>query len=743
MVRFGLVWLVVGWIALLGMYVVWGPGDNPGRDSVLYLALMTSASLLTMARGFGAGRDRAAWLFLGAAMLLVATGELVYTLVVSGHDPEPFPSLADPIFLLYYPLGIVGVVLFVRRRVRQVPTVVWRDAAMLALAVGGPLGAVFLAPITGTLMGGTAGVIVATAYPVGDMLMLLIAVLGITLVGTRRAHALLWIAAATAIAACGDLLYWNALGGAAYQEGTWMDSLWPLGSILLALGAWLPGSPRADTGGSSRGLVIVPGATLVVATATLVYGTVRGIPVLATIMAVVALLGVLDRLNDTVRHTLLMMEARQQANTDELTGLLNRRGFAAEVDRYLASTSSGSRCVLLSADLDGFKDVNDSLGHEAGDEVLRAVAARLVAGVEGQAATIGRLGGDEFAILLPRTGLDDGIELAQRLRDELSLPYLAGGTWVAVVASFGLASAPRDGNTISALLRRADIAMYRAKKKDLGLTVFDDSQDLAGEHYLQRVADLQQGVDDGELVLHYQPKIALDSGRVMGVEALVRWDRRGRGLTYPDEFLPLAARAGLMKQITDVVMERAAIQAATWQKLGIGLLPISVNVPAPVLIDETLAERFAVLLRSYGLSRGALQVEITEEAALRDKARAQSVIAQLRGLDIQVSIDDYGTGYSSLLYLHQLVVDEVKIDRSFVVPILEDDRSLSIVHSTIDLAHMLGMRVVAEGIEEAAVAEALVGLGCDAAQGYHWSRPLPAEDLEGWLASYVPTASKG
>jgi len=730
-----LVLLSVGWIALLVTLLAWGPGDHPGRDVVLYLGLMIGSSGVMIARGVTSTRDRSVWLALGAAMLLSSGGDLAYSLVVAGSEPEPFPSIADPLYLAYYPLAIVSIVFFVRRRARDVPAVVWLDGAVFALAFGGLVGAVFLAPLAGTFSGSVMAVVVGAAYPIGDTLVLLFVGLGVTLVGIRRAHALLWIGAAIIVSAVADLVYWNLVATDAYREGTWLDALWPLSTLLLAMGAWVPGIFRSKPASGSKGLLIVPGASLLAATATLAFGAVRDIPVLTVVMAVVALLGVLNRLNATVRNTLLMMDARRDATTDDLTGLPNRRGFTTEASEMLIDGGSSQGASLLLADLDRFKEVNDSLGHHAGDQVLRAVTARLLTEVGPSGGVLGRLGGDEFAVLLPETRAESGRELAARLSAALARPFEVEGTSVSMTVSIGIATAPHDGTELSALLRRADIAMYRAKMEHLTLAVFDPDLDLAGEDRLQRVAELRSAIDDGELVLHYQPKIVLRTGDIEGVEALVRWDRPGIALVYPDDFLPLARRAGLMSAVTESVLHQAAAQSVRWRAEGI-FLPIAVNLPASALIDETLPEHVAALLHAHALPGAALQVEITEEALLRDPVRAQTVLEDLRLLGVHISIDDYGTGYSSLAYLRELVVDEVKIDRSFIVPMLLDDRSSSIVRSTIELAHALGLRVVAEGIEDADIAEMLALFGCDSAQGYHWTRPLPACELEEWLQDY-------
>ena len=727
--------LTLGWLLLLALDLAWGPGHDTSRHTVLYLGLMVGASLLTIARAVHVARDRAVWALLGTAMLVSALGDVAYSLAVATQDPVPFPSVADPVHLAYYPLCLAGLIVFLRARIRDVMAAVWRDAATIALATSALLGAVFLTPMSAGLAGTTAAVLVGAAYPLADTALLLVSLFGLVLLGSRSARALIWIGASMAVGAIADLVRWDLVAFGSYQEEIWLDAAWPLASILMVVGAWVPTRELAQRAVTSRALLLIPGVSLVAATIALAYGAVRPVPLVTVVMAVAALFGVLDRLNGTVRHTLLMMDARREATTDDLTGLPNRRGFTATVDALLNNGGATQGAVLVLADIDDFREVNDSLGHHAGDEMLRAVTGRLrtTAGVPG--TVLGRLGGDEFAILLTGARAIDGTAFAERLAAALSTPFQIDGTQIAATVSVGIACAPRDGSNLSDLLRRADIAMYRAKAERLGFAVFDGAVDLAGEDRLQRVAELRSAIEGGQLVLHYQPKIRLDDGAVVGVEALVRWDRPGHGLVFPDDFLPLVAKAGLTRTLTDAVLAEAVRQSVAWRAAGIDL-PVAVNIPPDVLIDESLPDHIAAMLEACFLPGSTLQVEITEEALLRDRDRAQHVLERLRSIGVQASIDDYGTGYSSLIYLRELVVDEVKIDRSFVVPMLLDDRSSSIVRSTIDLAHALDLRVVAEGIEEPEVARMLAEYGCDLAQGYHWSRPLPAEVFEVWLSSH-------
>ncbi|WP_062200439.1 putative bifunctional diguanylate cyclase/phosphodiesterase [Demequina salsinemoris] len=727
--------LGLGLILYLVALVVEGPVLDPLRDEAFYNLLMLGGAALIVVRGVRGGPDRTVWLLLGIAQLFSFFGDALYTLVVSGHDAETFPSVADASYLGYYPFAIAAVVVFVRSRARRIPRIVWVDSITLGLAFGGLIGGVFLAPLTGTLSGGPWAVIVGSAYPIGDTVVMLIALVGIALVGRRRAGSLVLISIAMVVAGAVDLWYWNQLATGSYVEGSWTDVLWPLSGFLLAAAAWIPAHTRADHAASSRGLLAVPGVTLVIATTTLTIGALGGMPILAVLMVLTAMGGVLNRLSGTGRRTLELIDAQRDAMTDELTGLLNRRGWTAEAERALRGLAHGGRAALLHADLDGFKEVNDSLGHDAGDQVLRAVTGRLATAVGCDEALMGRLGGDEFAVLVPDACVEDATEVAARMRAALVQSFEVAGTSVTLDVSIGIASAPEDGREISDLLRRADIAMYRAKAGNLGAAVFDPTVDMAGEDHLQRVAELREGIKAGELVLHYQPKITLATGEVEGVEALVRWERPGAGTVYPQAFLPLAVQAGLMTALTTWVLHAAAVQAARWQADGSNL-PIAVNLPAQTFAGKGRVREMQQHLASYGLPGSAIQLEITEQALLEDREQARTVLTQLRAIGVRSAIDDYGTGYSSLTYLRELDVDEVKIDRSFVVQILDDDRSASIVKSTIDLVHALGMRVVAEGIEESCIADTLARMGCDSAQGYHWTRPLPVEDFEAWLDTY-------
>ena len=351
---------------------------------------------------------------------------------------------------------------------------------------------------------------------------------------------------------------------------------------------------------------------------------------------------------------------------------------------------------------------------------------------------LARLGGDEFAILLQDAGHEQAVAVAVKLRAALAESFAIHDIALHTSVSVGIALFPDHGLDLSSLLRRADIAMYKAKTSGAGQHVYDSADDADDATRLQTVEELRTALTTDQLVVHYQPKVDLDTGEVNSVEALVRWDHPTRGLLYPDAFLDLVEESGLMPNLTQVVLEIALDQAATWHAQG-RPLTVAVNLSASSLVDADLPNHVASMLTARQLSPDALQLEITEEFLMADRDRARDILTRLRHSGVQISVDDYGTGYSSLSYLRDLPVDELKLDRSFVFPMADDARAAALVASTIDLAHSLGLRMVAEGVETEVAYGELARLGCDQAQGYYMSRPVPAAELDHWLNNRHPT----
>jgi len=440
----------------------------------------------------------------------------------------------------------------------------------------------------------------------------------------------------------------------------------------------------------------------------------------------------------------LNQELEHQALHDALTELPNRVLLQDRLQQALLSAQRKQhQLALLITDLDRFKEINDTLGHHYGDLVLQEVSARMRAALRGS-DTIARLGGDEFAVLLPIIDSEqDAVNAARKLVSAMEKPIVLEDQSFHVGISVGFALYPDHGKDGSTLMRHADVAMYVAKRSTSSYALYDPLED---EHSISRLAmasELRHAIEHKELVLFYQPKIDLREGRITGVEALVRWNHPQRGLLSPDEFIPLAEHTGLIRPLTFFVLDEGLHQAYLWHKAGLNL-KMAINLSAHHLQDEQLATKVESYMRQWGVPANLLEFEITESAIMDNPVRAMDTLTQLSNMGASLSIDDFGTGYSSLIYLKQLPVDEIKIDKSFVVDMLENAEDLVIVRSTIDLAHNMGRQVVAEGVESEEVLNMLIELGCDMAQGYFISRPVTANILtRGFQESQWPLKQIG
>jgi diguanylate cyclase (GGDEF)-like protein len=428
------------------------------------------------------------------------------------------------------------------------------------------------------------------------------------------------------------------------------------------------------------------------------------------------------------------------AYRDTLTGLPNRALFADLLDKAIADAATAAAPIaVLLMDLDHFKYVNDTLGHPIGDLLLREVAVRLQTVGTGEGDVVARLGGDEFALLLPGGGVAEAQRLAGAILRALELPMTLQSHVVDVCASIGVAVFPEHGGEGATLLRRADIAMYAAKRNNCGVAVWDEGADQHSSERLSLLGDLRKAVDNDELTLAYQPKVALRGTEGEHyVEALVRWRHPTRGLVPPMEFIPFAEQTGYIRAITQWVLARAIAQCAEWRLDGLPM-NVSINLSTRDLMDAMLPDRFVALLKRHRCSAQWITLEITESAVLDDPAHAIKNLERLHALGCKLAIDDYGTGYSSLAYLRRLPVHELKIDKSFVIGMATDAGDALIVRSTIELAHNLGLSVVAEGVENDATLDRLRAMGCDMVQGYLLSRAMGVAETAVWMRGSVWT----
>ncbi len=435
----------------------------------------------------------------------------------------------------------------------------------------------------------------------------------------------------------------------------------------------------------------------------------------------------------------LLARLRYETRHDPLTGLVNRSAFRQE----LASLAVDQEVGVLLLDLDRFKDVNDTLGHHHGDLLIALVADRLREAVPPE-AVVARLGGDEFAVLLPGYDAPSAHGVALQISTTIARPSWVDGVLLDVQSSIGVAISPDHARVPVELLKLADTAMYAAKQADKPVELYDRRHDLHSPRRLALASRLRTAADDGHLVLEYQPQVCIDSGRVVGVEALMRWHHPEYGHISPVEFIPVAERSGAISTMSHWALSQAVAQAASWRDDGLEI-EVSVNLSMRNLGDGSIAEHLRLLLDQHRLEPRLLTLEVTESQIMGDPERTRQTLQALADIGVSLSIDDFGTGYSSLAYLRQLPVHEVKIDRSFMAGLSTGVQEAAIVRAITDLAQALSMRVVAEGVEDLPTLQRLDDLGCDRAQGFLFSRSLAAGDIASWIAGqqpYLPRADR-
>lgn len=426
---------------------------------------------------------------------------------------------------------------------------------------------------------------------------------------------------------------------------------------------------------------------------------------------------------------------KYQAYHDGLTGLPNRNLARERIDAAIERTAAdGPGLAVLLMDVDRFKEINDTLGHGIGDDVLKTVSRRLEHGVR-SGDTVARLGGDEFMVMLDEADPRRAAAMARKLAKHIAAPMRLDDITIYLETSVGVVLYPDHGDDVETLLRRADIAMYDAKQARTGVMFYRSGRDERHLEQLTLMSDFRRAVAQEELRVHYQPKAYLADGRIVQAEALVRWKHPRHGLIHPEQFVPLAEQSGNIRWLTEWVLRTVIVQLRAWEDAGMDI-SVSVNLSALDLMDPGLAEHVARMLREYRVTASRLMLEITESAMMRDAPAALALMRRIKAMGIHFSIDDFGTGYSSLAQLKRLPVDELKIDKSFVVNLREDSEEAVIVRSTIELAHNMGLSVIAEGVETAESLAMLKQYRCDMAQGYLISRPLPPDEFVPWLVRH-------
>ena len=718
-------------------------GGVPHRIVDVWLSLLTSwlpAALCWLAVSRVGSRRREA-LFAATAVTAVAAGDTYYAPLTSGWSP-PFPSPADVGYVLFYVLMLAALAILVGRDARGQSWSVWLDAAVGSLGAAAVLAVVLnpvlASPLTGSLSTGT---VLTVAYPMLDLLLIATVTGMVAVRGLRGGERRGLLMVGLLMYAVAGVIYALQVNADTSVIGSPLDAAWTTGITLIAL--YVDSIARRDTPPAPEEspesstitaarptALIVPTLATAAGLGVLLVSSRAHLSTLAVALAGLTLLAAAARSQVGFRQLVRMADLRRQATTDDLTGLPNRRALHLQADLRLADPRHQQQGLLM-MDLNRFKEVNDNLGHDIGDQLLIQVGARLAKRLRGGDLLV-RLGGDEFAVLLQDAAHDQAVDVATRLCAALNEPFDLGHSSVRSAVSIGISLFPEDGRDLATLLRKADVAMYKAKASACGHHVYGDADDDDFATRLRKVDELRTALSSNQFVLHYQPKIDLRTGEVHGVETLVRWEHPDRGLLYPDAFLGLVEEAGLIHAMTMVVIEIALDQAVVWHING-RPLTIAVNLSASSMADTDLPARVAALLAARDLPPSALQLEITENFLMADRDRAKSVLTRLREHGIHISVDDFGTGYSSLSYLRDLPIDELKLDRSFILPMVDDPRAAALVASTITFAHGLDLRIVAEGVENDIAYAELTRLGCDQAQGYYMCGPVPAAALDDWL----------
>jgi diguanylate cyclase (GGDEF)-like protein len=727
-------WVVIA-VGLLAATVVPAGGGRHVAEAVLVPAV-GAIGVVLVARLVTASitwpERRTASLVLAASLVLYAVGS---STLASSSEPDllTFPAPGEGFFLAAY----AGMAAFLfldsdaRGRVRLTAAL---EAAITCGGAACLAGAVLLSPAAGELPGAGGQLLLALLYPLLDVLLTVVVLGEIALRRRVPSWRTASLVAGFSLLAYADssLLRKLASADGAYNFSAGLTVAWGVALTLIVHGAC---GPRRESGPppESRHDAVLP---LLAAFAALVVLTLRptGAEVSSlylTIPAVLTLAAAGARLGLALREARGAAEAYRLSLTDDLTGLPNRR---AVLRRVQSAIDDDEPLALLLLDLDGFKDVNDTLGHAAGDDVLRIVSKRLRQVLPG-GVLVARLGGDEFAVAIPDDSEANAMRTARLVGDIVARPTAVLGHTFIMGASVGVTLRCGEASG-SDMLRRADIAMYQAKAERAGALMYDPSRDEFTTQRLRTAELLRRGIPERQLRCWYQPQVDADTHEVTGLEALVRWAHPDQGLLPPKQFLQIARSSGLMPTLTEAVAEIVLRDACWWAARGVRPR-VSLNIAPPELLNTPLLDLLLKRVDEAGLPANSLVIEVTEDSFIADPERARSALERIRAHDVQVAIDDYGTGFSSLSYLRDLPVQELKLDRSFVRAVQTDSRSRIIIASTNQMARGLGLRTVAEGVEDAEIAARLRSLGIDVLQGFHLAKPMPKDDVEGWLADWA------
>jgi diguanylate cyclase (GGDEF)-like protein len=733
---FALLGALLGVIAASAFLGVGGDAARPFIRDWVGVCICILVTAIVGLRPLWIRARRRPFALLAAGVSSYALGDLLWTTWLAHLAHPPVPSVCDVLWLAFYPFVALAVVGLTGIRSRNRPSAaVWLDGVVAGGGLASIGAAIIVSPVLDSATRSASTTATALAYPVGDLVLVGLVVGVIALRGWRIDRGWAFLGVAFALLSIADFLYAMQTTTNAGRPSAVTNLVYLLALSTLAFVSWQVPPSRPEPKFASWSVLLVPSGFMFAATGLLLYDHVHRLSTLPFALATVTLLAAMGRMIVAFRDARGLAEARRLAGTDDLTALPNRRRFMALTEQAIAdSRASGQGLAVMMLDLDNFKQLNDTLGHHAGDELLREIGPRLQQALR-HLHMVARLGGDEFAVLIHPTPGEAGIvEISQDILRALRAPFKVHELALRVTGSLGIAMFPDHARDADELMRHADIAMYQAKTSRDRYEFYAHERDTNSRERLALAAELATALSGEAIEVHYQPKAEAQTRRIVGVEALARWRRADGRLSPPSEFVGPAEHAGLARALTRRVVEVALAQARQWHEAGYAL-QMSVNTTVADLLDASFPDEIAAALERHAVPAHALILEVTESSVLADPERISSVMRRLRQLGVELSLDDFGTGYSSLAHLKALPVSELKIDRSFVSRMRDDETDSAIVYALIQLARKLGLTLVAEGVEDRGTMEALRALDCDLIQGYLISRPLPAADIEAQLAS--------
>ncbi len=714
-------------IAVAVSYLGSEPSRGLGNAISLIMLLSVTTSVVTLAvRTATVRTGRLAWGLVTFGVAAWGLSSLAFALWERPGEGETV-SWIDVGFLAFYPALSLALWLMVRSRVVHFFKASWLDGIIeitggLALCVAVAVTWILPAAEPGSYLSGNM------KYPFLDAALLAQVGAGIILTGGRPGRPWMLLAAGISLFAVADTAYVVLLAAESAQPFV-LAPLWVAGLQVMATAALqVRRTPEVPIRSAGFATLVLPLGFALAMTGLLTAAAFTDLPAAAALLAATSLVLVIIRTALTFRENLALSESQHLAMTDDLTGLANRRHLVAALGKVTGRVDHGSGATgLMICDLDGFKFINDTLGHHAGDQILSELGRRLQRADGFQ--LIARLGGDEFAALVPAPADEDALrEAAVRWQEAFAEPVMIDGIALQVSGSVGGALSAPDMSP-GELLRHADVAMYTAKADERGFEIYRPERDDHSPAQLRLAAELRAGLSADQIRIHYQPKVRVDSGRLCGVEALVRWQHPRHGMVPPDQMLAIAQRAGLMREVTSTVLDQALAQLRRWNSAGADLT-MAVNLSISDLHDVDLPAEVAQLLHRHGVRGDQLVLEVTEDLVMARPERVADVVSGLRDLGVAIALDDFGAGRSSLAYVRRLQVAELKIDKQFMMRVEADADARAIVRGAVELAHELGLKVVAEGVETEFGLQLLRETGCEEAQGFLISKPVPAEEID-------------